>query len=154
MRNLLDDGVRQRVLERVAQLTPDGQRRWGTMDVGQMICHIADPLRIALGELPAKDASSVFTRTVLRWLVLAGMPAPKGKVKTFPELDYAKGGGTPPKQLAADVESLHGAIARFLERAASGQSFERSPAFGRLSPRAYGRLMYVHMHHHLKQFGV
>jgi hypothetical protein len=111
-------------------------------------------MRIALGEMDVKDASSVFTRSVLKWLVLSGMPPPKGKVETFPELDYAQGGGTPPAELAADLATFEATLDRFLERAAAGKAFTRSPAFGKLSARGYGRLMYVHMHHHLKQFGV
>ena len=154
MKNMLDEAARTAVLGRIARLTPESQRRWGKMDVGQMVCHLTDPMRIALGEMTAKDAANVFTRSVLRWLVLAGVPAPKGKIETFPELDYTKGGGTQPKTLAADLETFRSALARFVERASSGPAFERSPGFGRLSPRAYGRLMYVHMDHHLKQFGV
>ena len=97
---------------------------------------------------------NLFTRTILKWLVLSGVPAPKGKVETFPELDYAKGGGTPPAELAEDLDALRGSVERFVERASTGEPFVTSPAFGKLSPRSYGRLMYVHMHHHLKQFGV
>ena len=77
----------------------------------------------------------------------------KGKVETFPELDYAKGGGTPPTNLASDVDTLRDTVARFVAHAADGKAFVRSPAFGRLSGRAYGRLMYVHTSYHLKQFG-
>ena len=154
MRNLLDETTRRELLQRVGRLSADSQRLWGRMSVGEMVCHVTDAMRIALGEMEAEDASNVFTRSVLKWLVLAGMPAPKGKIETFPELDYAKGGGRPPAELAAERATLETTLDRFLERASSETGFSRSPAFGRLSPRAYGRLMYVHMHHHLKQFGV
>lgn len=154
MKNLLDEAPRQGLLERLGRLSAGSQRTWGRMDVGQMLCHVADPLRIALGDMAAADASNVFTRSLLKWLVLAGMPAPKGKVQTFPELDQVAGGGTPPAGFAEDLSRLRALLDRFVDQAAAGRPFVRSPGFGRLSARSYGRLMYVHMDHHLRQFGV
>ena len=153
MKNLLDGACRQSLLDRLERLSPDAAARWGRMNVGQMVCHLADPMRIALGEMKAADRSSLLRRTVLRWMVLAGVPAPKGKVKTFPEIDQGAGGGTAPTEFASDVQALRDAIDRFVARAAAGGTFAPSPAFGRLSPRAYGRLMAIHLDHHLRQFG-
>lgn len=154
MKNLLDEHDRRGLLARLGQLTPHRAARWGRMDVGQMVCHLADPLRIALGELAAADASNLLTRTVLRWMVLAGVPAPRGKVKTFPEIDQVDGSGTAPTDLAADVQTLRTLVDRFVAHAGAGKRFTRSPGFGALSPRQYGRLMYLHVDHHLEQFGV
>lgn len=154
MGNVLQERARTAVRARIARLAPDSPALWGVMDVSQMLRHLADPMRIALGEMDAEDASSLFTRTVLKRLVLLGMPAPKGKVKTFPELDYATGGGTPPEGFERDRELLRDTLERFVAHAAAGKPLAPSPIFGRLSPRAYGRLTYVHMDHHLKQFGV
>lgn len=154
MRNLLDEDARRFLLARLGRLTPDRPARWGRMTARQMVCHVADPLRIALGELEVPDASNLLTRTVLRWMVLAGVPAPRGKVKTYPEIDQVAGGGTPPQEFEADVDALRDLVARFVARAASGGHLVPSPAFGALSPRAYGRLMYLHLDHHLDQFGV
>lgn len=154
MANVLDGDARRSLLERVGRLTPESRARWGVMNVDQMLRHLADPMRIALGELRAADVSTFFTRTLLKRLVLIGMPAPKGKVKTFPELDYAAGGGTPPEGFETDRKALLDTLERFVAHAQAGGALAPSPAFGPLSPRAYGRLTYVHMHHHLKQFGV
>jgi len=154
MKNLLDTACRQEILDRLGRLSPESSRLFGRMDVGQMLCHLADPMRVAFGEIQAVDASNLFTRTFLRWMVLSGAPTPKGKVETFPELDHAKGGGTQPTDFASDLEALRAMISRFVEHASAGKSFAPSPVFGELSGRAYGRLMYVHMCHHLEQFGV
>ena len=154
MKNLLDEHDRRGLLARLGQLSPHRAARWGRMDVGQMVCHLADPLRIALGDLAVPDASSLVTRTVLRWMVLAGVPAPRGKVKTYPQIDQVDGGGTAPTDLVADVATLRALVDRFVDHAASGGRFVPSPAFGALTPRRYGRLMYLHFDHHLEQFGV
>jgi len=153
MKNLLDERWRDSLLARFDQLEPSSERRWGRMNVEQMICHVSDPIRIALGEMEVADVSNVMTRTVLRWLVLAGMPAPKGKVKTFEEIDQVAGSGTPPTSLDEDRATLKTLIDRLVADAPKGQ-LAPSPAFGKLSGRQYGRLFYCHMHHHLNQFGV
>ncbi len=152
MKNLLDEAHRANLLARIDRLSTTSERRWGRMSVEQMICHVSDPLRIALGEMQVADASTFMTRTALRRLVLLGAPAPKGKVDTFPEIDQVEGGGTAPTSLDEGGATLRGRIAR-LVREGPENRLAPSPIFGRLSGRQYGRLMYVHMHHHLKQFG-
>ncbi len=151
--NLMDADSRRDLLARLGALRPDSAALWGRMNVGQAVCHLADPFRIALGELDVAPASTIFTRTVLRWMVLAGVPAPKGKVVTYPEIDQVKGAGTSPTDLAGDVNELSALIARFVARGQAGERLVPSPAFGPLSARQYGRLMALHMDHHLRQFG-
>ena len=153
MKNLFDKRWQDAISARLDTLTPESRAQWGRMNVGQMVCHLTDPMRIALGELEAKDISTIMTRTLLRWAVLGGMPPPKGKVQTFPEIDQVAGGGTKPEALAADIATLKDVIERFRAHALGGKPIVPSPAFGNLSPRAWGRLQYVHMHYHLKQFG-
>ena len=154
MPNLLDPEGREALRARMRGLQPDSPARWGRMNVGQMICHITDPMRIAMGEMHAADVSTFFTRNVLKRLVLTGFPPPKGKIDTFPELDQVAGGGTPPSSLEDDVDAFDEVAERFIRQAEAGKPFERNPAFGPLTARQWGRLMYVHMDFHLKQFGV
>ncbi len=49
--SMFDPAVRARFQERIRSLGPDTQRRWGLMTSSQMVCHLIDQLRIALGEL-------------------------------------------------------------------------------------------------------
>ncbi len=152
-KNILDAEVRKDTLSRVDALTPEHQRRWGRLSVNEMVCHLGDQIRLALGDLEAKDISSVFTRSGLKWMVLAGMPFPKGKVQTFEELDHAKGGGTQAVTLADDIETLKNLVARFVDRSGQDGQFTRNPVFGALSNKQWGRLVFLHMNHHLAQFG-
>lgn len=66
MKNLLDDACRRELLVRFDRLSPDAGARWGRMNGSQMVCRVADPLRIALEELEVADQSSPLTRTLLR----------------------------------------------------------------------------------------
>ncbi|MFN0203016.1 MAG: hypothetical protein ACKVTZ_15940, partial [Bacteroidia bacterium] len=40
----------QAVLARLDKLNADSPRQWGKMDAHQMLCHVTDQLRCALGE--------------------------------------------------------------------------------------------------------
>ncbi len=49
---------------------------------------------------------------------------------------------------------LMATIDRFAARGAAGCSGHPHPFFGRLKPREWAILMYKHVDHHLRQFGV
>ncbi|MDA8019264.1 MAG: DUF1569 domain-containing protein [Thermoanaerobaculia bacterium] len=130
---------------RIAGLEPDTRGLWGTMDAHQMLCHVSDQIRVALGDLPTKDRSSLFTRTVLPFLIIRlGMEPPKGKVKTAPEMKTT--GAT---DWEADREALYG----LMDRMAVATETTRHPMFGLLSAETWGLLSARHLDYHLRQFG-
>jgi hypothetical protein len=47
----------------------------------------------------------------------------------------------------------HFFIERFVERGRKGGPFGPRPAFGALSTKEWGRVVYLHCDHHLRQFG-
>jgi len=145
MPNLLDPSDRTAILERIHRLTPGHARRWGTMDAHRMICHVADQLRVALGETPLTWRYPAPVRPVLRFVVIhLPLPAPKGKVPTVPEMLVSKPAGWD--------EDLRGLIDR-VERLAATEVVHPHPAFGRLTRREWGLLSWKHLDHHLRQFG-
>jgi hypothetical protein len=73
-------------------------------------------------------------------------PFPKN-VPTAPELIART-----PGDWKADVREVQSLVDRFIARG-SGARWPDHPAFGRLSSRAWGVLVYRHMDHHLRQFG-
>lgn len=83
---LFDTEIRQRVLERLDRLTPESRPRWGTMSVGEMLCHLIDYFEIALGTRRAKPYAGPVVQFLLRGILLYWLFAyPKG-AKTLPEL--------------------------------------------------------------------
>lgn len=87
MKNIFSSKDNLEILNRIMNLTPDSKRQWGKMTVNEMVCHCADQIRVALGKIETRPAGNTLTRTVANRLVLLGLPAPKGKIKTFPEID-------------------------------------------------------------------
>jgi hypothetical protein len=152
MKTLGDARVRASILRRLAQLRPDSPRRWGQMSAHQMVCHLSDSARMALGERQVSRATGLHRQTFLKWVALyAPLPWPAGVI-TRPEVDQA-GGGTLPREFSTDLETLQGLTRRLIEQAGQLEGREH-PIFGRLSRAAWLRWAYLHMDHHLRQFGV
>lgn len=152
MKSLKDPAVREDIRRRLRRLSPESRRQWGRMSVDQMVCHLTDGYRMAVGERPVADVSNWWTRTGLKWIGLyAPLPWPKG-VGTFPEVDQEVG-GTKPESLSDDLERLERALEVF-ETAAREDRCVDNPFMGKLSSRQWLRWGYLHADHHLRQFGV
>lgn len=151
MSNLLNPADCENILKRLSTLLPTSERRWGSMTAQQMLCHVTDQLRMALGELPAETFGTIFHRTILKKLVLMGMPIPKGKVKTIPELDQHLS-GTPTTTFDNDRNTLCQTMEKFL--IAPEPALVPHAVFGALNKHEWGRLAYIHMDYHFKQFGI
>jgi hypothetical protein len=110
-----------------------------------MVCHLADSLRMAMGDLPVKPKHLPIRYPPLKQLIIYVAPFPKS-APTAPELLTRE-----PREWAKDIADLRG----LLDRAAAMPTTEEwpeHPAFGALSRRAWGVLIYRHMDHHLRQF--
>src|SRR5438270_7374587 len=93
------------VLARLDRIEPGARARWGRMSAHQMLCHLSDSYRFALGERSASPATGPFQRTVMKWVALY-LPIrwPKG-IPTRPEMEQGRG-GTPPAEFASDKSEL------------------------------------------------
>lgn len=145
---LFDANDRQRILDRVSTLSPGSTRRWGRMTVSQAVPHMADQLRMALGENPCRSFSGPLRFAPLRWLSIYVAPWPRGRVKAPRELF-----STTPGELEADVRHLKDLVSRFAT-ADPNAKWPDHPLFGPLSGPDWGVLAWRHMDHHLTQFGV
>lgn len=140
------------VLARLANVRPDSPRQWGQMSAPQMICHLSDAFRMA-GEKPLPDDSTLAHRTLIKWMALyAPLPWPTGTLVTRPEIDQVRGGGCSPGVFADDVVRLVTLVDQFTARDRSAR-WPAHPFFGAMSSRAWLRWGYLHMDHHLRQFG-
>lgn len=139
------------ILRRLKNVRPDSDRRWGRMSAHEMICHLCDSSRMALGQKPVSQASTLRDRTVIRWMALyLPLPWPQG-ILTRPEIEQGIG-GTCPGDFAADVAELK-ALVEIMAARGKTAAWPIHPIFGRMSHRAWMRWAYLHMDHHLRQFG-
>jgi hypothetical protein len=143
-----DAEAAREIRERVSRLTSDRAGAWGRMTPPQMVCHLAESLKMALGELRVAPKNTPIRFPPLKQLIVYWAPFPKN-VPTAPEL-LAR----PPRDWPGDIADLQRLVDRFCARGAEPDAeWPPHPAFGALSRRAWGVLVYRHMDHHLRQFG-
>ena len=152
MKTFARSADRAEIMARLATLRPDSARRWGTMSVHQMVVHCAEACRMAHGAVTPRELPS-FSRPAIKVIALyAPMPWPRG-IQTVPEFDQVAAGATPAGEFAADVAALVALLDAIAARPA-GTPWPRHPIFGAMSERAWLRWAWLHMDHHLRQFGV
>jgi hypothetical protein len=152
LKNIINQQDRAEIIERIQKLKPESKAQWGKMNAGEALCHLNDQLRLALGQKAIADSGNFFTKHILKNLILWGMPAPKGKAKTHPDLAQ-EAGGTKPTTFEADRESLLKNIEALVSKPETAE-WKPNPIFGKMSKKEWGRMAYTHLDHHLKQFGV
>lgn len=146
----------QQIVERLGKVQLSSPRQWGRMTVGQMICHLSDSFRVTMGLKPSKTARISVTPIPLpswfvKWVALeTSVPWPRG-VKTRPEVD-AEQGGTAPTHFDQDKADLFALLERFA-RQPRDVEWQPHPMFGAMSDADWMRWGYLHMDHHLRQFG-
>jgi hypothetical protein len=151
MKTFLNTEDKEQLITRLQAVRADSPRRWGKMSPHQMICHLSDGFRMYMGLKPVPPTRVPYPRNLVKWIALwAPLPWPKG-FKTVPELDQ-QAGGTPPEEFDNDVHELRKLVDR-LTRQPRDFHWQPHPQFGQMSEREWMRLAYLHMDHHLRQFG-
>ena len=147
MATIWDATTRQDLLRRIDKLTPDGQPQWGKMNTAQMVGHIAEPLRQAIGELKVVLKISFLRNPIMKYLAIHVLPFPKN-APTAPEFVHAG-----EDDLVRNRADFRAVLDRFLAFREKNQ-FPEHVVFGKLSDKDWGIIMWKHIDHHLRQFGV
>jgi hypothetical protein len=150
MKTLLNLKDKEEITARLEQIQPTSQRQWGKMSAPQMVCHLSDSFRGPMGERRLTLAPW-FARKLAKWFALyVPLPWPKG-FRTRPEMDQQIG-GTPTGEFAADMRELRRLLDRFTLQPKDFE-WHPHPVFGSMSDKDWQRWGYLHMDHHLRQFG-
>jgi hypothetical protein len=147
MKSVWQPEVRAELVARAAQVRGDKAPGWGTMTAPEMMAHLADSLRMALGEIAVAPRAPLLKFPPLRHAIIYWLPFPKG-APTAPELRARTA-----DDLTAEVEAIRGLLETFSTRDVNGR-WARHAAFGALTGADWGVLVYRHTDHHLRQFGV
>ncbi len=151
MRSLARPQDKAELRRRLYTVTPDSARRWGRMSARQMICHLSDAFRMCLGQKEVHPIDSWLWRRIVKPVALyLPLPWPPG-ILTRPELDQLSG-GTQPADFAADVKDLE-ILLEVVATPPHRFSGRSHPSFGAMSDTDWLRWGYLHMDHHLRQFG-
>ena len=136
---------------RLAHLEPESERQWGKMSAAQMLAHCSAAMEMATGDVvgtPAPLPLRVIGRAIKPMALKDDAPM-KRNSPTVKELIVTEG-----CDFHAEKERLRGLIGRFAAGGPQGCTTHPHSFFGKLTPEEWGVLMYKHLDHHLRQFGV
>ena len=150
MRNFFDQGANLQFKERLAHLRPDSVREWGRMTPAQVLAHLSKGMELVLGDIRPPR--------MLLGRVIGGFIKPKALGDDAP---MRRNSPTVPgfviqdeRDFVLERERLTSLMDRAAAGGASGCTTHPHSFFGHLTPEQWGILMYKHLDHHLRQFGV
>jgi hypothetical protein len=151
MKNLFDAAVANEVKARLGQLEPHSERLWGKMTAAQTLAHCSVSMQWAVGEVVPEELAlpaRLMGRVVKPMVFGNDEPIRKnsptaGSLIVAGERDFGK-----------ERERLLGLIDKFAAGGAAGCTRNPHSFFGRMTPQEWAILMYKHLDHHLRQFGV
>jgi len=147
MKTVADPRVLADLRTRVESLSLGSPRRWGKMNVQQMLTHLAGGMEKVLAGEPFGPPPER-PRTLLKiFFIRLPLPWPKG----------VRGSRDPAGTAVpeSDFEGLRGRLVEALSAMAewsAGHGTPMHPAFGELTTWEWQRWAYRHADHHFKQF--
>lgn len=148
MSSLYESDQNAAIVRRIEALTPESRPVWGKMSVTRMLEHCCRPLEHAAGERKMK-------RALLGYL----LGALAKKMFVAGDKPFQKNGPTDPRFVVTedgDFGQRHAALLNLVKRygATGVLTTDPHPFFGKLSRAEWDHLMWKHLDHHLRQFGV
>ena len=153
MKDLFDPALVEETKHRILQLRPDSERQWGSMAVAQTLAHCTSGIEMAMGAIQPKRAPfpASFIGTLIKLLVLRDDKPMRRNSPSAPEL-FASGAAK--CDFLSERFRLLAAVESFASQGPTGCTRYPHPFFGSLNPQQWAVLMYKHLDHHLRQFGV
>lgn len=152
MKTLARPRDKAEILRRLRDVRQESVRRWGRMSPHQMVCHLSDAFRMATGEKAVAPTTGLLRRTLVKWIALYAPVRWMPGIVTSPEIDQ-EGGGTHPVGFAEDIAQLEMLVEIMTTAPTDTLDGRTHPYFDRMSHAAWLRWGYLHMDHHLRQFG-
>jgi hypothetical protein len=150
MKNLFEAARANEVKERTAQLRADSERLWGKMNPAQALAHCSLGLEWAVGDrIPPRMLMGRIMGRMVKPMVFRNDEPMRRNSPTAKDLVVQD-----ERDLGTERERLCGLIDRFATAGPKGCTRHPHSFFGRLTPQEWATLMYKHLDHHLRQFGV
>lgn len=150
MKNLFLQKDVNETINRINQLTPSTQPKWGKMSVGQMLAHCNVTYEMAYTDKHPKP--NAFMRFILKMLV---------KNTVVSNKPYKRNGQTAPQFLMKEDKDFGKEKKRLVDFLVKTQALgaahfdgKESLSFGKLNKEEWNNMFAKHLDHHLTQFGV
>lgn len=151
MHNVFDAKDAQEYINRINNLTPETQRKWGKMSVDQVLAHLN--VAYDLTFTPEKFPKPSF---IAKFLLSKFV-----KPKITNEIPYKQSLPTSPVFIIADERNfeeekakLIGNIQRVQQLGREAFEGKENINFGKMTAQCWNNMFAKHLNHHLEQFGV
>jgi hypothetical protein len=149
MKSLFEPSAATELKQRMAQLTPETPRLWGKMAPAQMLAHCSAAMEVSVGDrvLQQKFIGKIFGK-IAKSSMLSGKPIGRNMPT---ERSYIVEDN---RDLNVERRRLSVLIDRFQTGGPEGCTKHPHSFFGIMTPDEWSALNYIHLDHHLRQFGV
>ncbi len=151
MQNVFDAKDAQNYINRINQLTPETQRKWGKMSVDQVLAHMNVPYSFIFTPEKHKKPGSI-AKFLLKNFV---------KPKIVNDKPYKQSLPTSSVFIIADQRNfedekkkLIGNIQRVQQLGREAFEGKENMSFGVMTAQEWNNMLAKHLNHHLEQFGV
>ena len=149
MASIYNPNDNQEIIDRLNKLTPETKAQWGKMSIDQMLSHCQAPMDVAFGDLNLK--ANFFMQLLGKMF----------KNKILNASEFKKNSPTAPSFIRNGVYDFEQTkteliikIKKFSELGENAIRTKKHPFFGEMSTAEWDKLQWMHLDHHLKQFGV
>ena len=150
MKNLYEAATVEEIKERAARLLQASERQWGTMNAPQALAHCSAGLEWAVGDVvPPRMFIGRIIGKLVKPMVHRDEEPMRRNSPTAKSLVVAD-----ERDLDAEHERFCALLDRFAAAGPAGCTAHAHSFFGRMTPQEWATLMYKHVDHHLRQFGV
>lgn len=148
--NIFTKEVSDEIIKRINNLTAETQPKWGKMNSSQMLAHCNVVYEMIYSDIHPKP--NAFMKFIMKTLI---------KKKVVGETDFPHNSRTAPQFVISDTKNFVSEKQRLIDYInktlnLGAEHFDQleSSSFGPLNITEWNNLMYKHLDHHLKQFGV
>lgn len=147
MNNLYSKSDVDSILARLQKLSPSSEKKWGKMNVAQMLAHLNVSLETALGlNFPKRLFIGRIIGRMLKSKYLNEKPmdknAPTDKKYVFSDS----------REFEKEKEKAIRLVNTFYENGPEKCTIHPHSFFGKMSPEEWATLQWKHFDHHLRQF--
>jgi hypothetical protein len=145
--NIFTQSDAQGIRQRIETLNEQSVRQWGTMTAAQMCWHCRGQLEFVVNPSNVKVLKTMYRFQPMKWMIIFAIPWPK-EAPTAPTMDAKKSNPE-----VGDVATEKNKLVAALESVLQLQHVKAThPLFGELGKHYWGRLIWKHLNHHLRQF--
>lgn len=149
MLSLFDSNTYFDIVHRLNKITPETKPLWGKMNAAQMFAHCKEIFKIPLSDVKQPRA---LPGILFGWIFKKKLYNDSAWSKSLPTSPNFK--ITNERDFYMEKLRLTELIAKFYSSGPQWIGKFPHPFFGTFTPDQWGKSMYKHLDHHLKQFGV